>query len=51
MQEILERSFLAMEMHLVLVYLSLIKYLVYQKQEALGIAIDGIDILFAFGIC
>ena len=22
-----------------------------QKQEALGIAVDGIDILFAFGIC
>ncbi len=39
-----------MQMHLVLVYLSLVKYLVYQKQEALGIAVDGIDILFAFGI-
>ena len=51
MQEFLERSLLTVEMHLVLVYLSLIKYLVYQKQEALGIAVDGIDILFAFGIC
>ena len=51
MQEFLERSFLAMEMHLVLVYLSLVKYLVYQEQETLSIAVDGIDILFAFGIC
>ena len=49
-QEILERSFLTMEMHLVFVYLSLVKNLVYQKQQALGIAVYRIDILFAFGI-
>ena len=49
-QEFLELGFLAVQMHLVLVYLSLVEYLVHQKQQALGVAVDGIDILFAFGI-
>ena len=49
-QEFLELGFLAVQMHLVLVYLSLVEYLVHQKQQALGVAVDGVDFLFAFGI-
>ena len=49
-QEFPELGFLTVQMHLVFVYLSLVEYLVYQKQQALGVAVDGVDFLFAFGI-
>ena len=41
---------IAVKLHLVLVYLSLVEYLVYEQQQALGVMVYSLDIFLPIAV-